>query len=850
MPEPIRKLAAIVFTDIIGYTKLASDNQSRASALLKQQRDLFQPIVSKLNGSWVKEVGDGLILTFDTVTDAANCCIKLQETSKQINDLDLRIGIHQGEIIIEENDIIGDDVNVASRIEPFSAPGGIAISNKVNDAIVREPEFTTKYLGKPKLKGVGQKVEVYCITSHGLPETDLSKVSAKLEPEGFQWNLKNSLGIAASMIGLFMLINLMFLRIGYADKDETPSIAILPFENKGAPEDDFYAYGISSDLIADVTSAGLIRVAGLKDIEKLDYASMGYDELSNKLYVRYVAQGTLWKMDSVFQLSMEIFDTKLSKLVYTKRWQTNWIDLAIIKDDLSGNILETLEIKFLQDPEKQIVESSPEAYEYYLRAKHKYEKRKTINDTEIARGLLNKAIELDGNLIKARILLGETYHSVGDYDMAMDFYTSALKQAELNGDKHIIGSSLNKIGGIYINKSNYDQALNYIRRALKINEELGNKSEIGSSFNSIGNIYAMKGDYEKAIEYFKRYLFISEELGDKSKIGSSLNNIAVIYNNKGDSDQALDFYMRSLRISEELDLKSTIALYLNNIGGIYAQKGEYDQALDHFNRALKISEELGDKVGIGRSLSSIGWRYWGEGEYDQALDYYNRTLEIWEELGSKSGVGESLSSIGGVHWVKGDYFQALNYQSRALAINEELGNKSGIGGNLYNIGVNYIDIGKHDQALNYFSRALKIYEELDNKQSIGIDLNGIGIYYYYKGEYNKAVEYLEKSIHIHQAMGYKFFELHTATYLYLAYKQLGKDYNEQEIHRIIKEEKNIIIFEINFRLYELLEDESYLETAYKQIQEKADDMEDELKEIFLNCPIPKVIVEQYNSLIN
>jgi len=848
MPEPIRKLAAIVFTDIIGYTKLASDNQSRASALLKQQRDLFQPIVSKLNGSWVKEVGDGLILTFDTVTDAANCCIKLQETSKQINDLDLRIGIHQGEIIIEENDIIGDDVNVASRIEPFSAPGGIAISNKVNDAIVREPEFTTKYLGKPKLKGVGQKVEVYCITSHGLPETDLSKVSAKLEPEGFQWNLKNSLGVAASIIGLFMLINLMFLRIGYADKDETPSIAILPFENKGAPEDDFYAYGISSDLIADVTSAGLIRVAGLKDIEKLDYASMGYDELSNKLYVRYVAQGTLWKMDSVFQLSMEIFDTKLSKLVYTKRWQTNWIDLAIIKDDLSGNILETLEIKFLQDPEKQIVESSPEAYEYYLRAKHKYEKRKTINDTEIARGLLNKAIELDDNLIKAKILFGETYRSVGDYDMAMDFYTSALKQAELNGDKHMIGSSLNKIGGVYINKEKYDQALNYINRALKINEELGNKSEIGSSFNSIGIIYYNEEKDEKALEYFKRYLSISEELGDKKQIGGSLNNIAVIYGNKGDYDQALDFYMRSLRIGEELDLKSHIALTLDNIGSIYAQKGEYDLALDHFSRALKISEDLGDKVRIGSSLGNIGWRYWGAGEYDKALDYYNRALEIWEELSSKSGIGSSLSNIAGVHWVKGEYEQALNYHSRALAIKEELGNKSGIAGSLFNIGVSYINIGKHDQALNYFSRALKINEELDNKQNIGIDLNGIGIYYYYKGEYNKAAEYLEKSIHIHQEMGYKFFELHTATHLYLAYKQLGKDYNEQEIHRIIKEEKNIILFEVNFRLYELLEDESYLETAYKQIQEKADEMEDKLKEKFLNYPIPKAIVEKYNSV--
>ena len=160
MPEPTRKLAAIVFTDIVGFTKLTAEDQSKASSLLKTQRDLFQPIVSKFNGSWIKEMGDGLILTFDTVTDAVNCCIKLQETSKENDDLNLRIGIHQGEILIEENDIIGDDVNIAARIEPFAAPGGIAISNKVNDALIREADFTTKYLGKPKLKGVGQELSL------------------------------------------------------------------------------------------------------------------------------------------------------------------------------------------------------------------------------------------------------------------------------------------------------------------------------------------------------------------------------------------------------------------------------------------------------------------------------------------------------------------------------------------------------------------------------------------------------------------------------------------------------------------------------------------------------------------
>jgi len=806
MPEPIRKLAAIVFTDIVGFTKLTAEDQSKASALLKQQRDLFQPIVSKFNGSWIKEVGDGLILTFDTVTDAVNCCIKLQEASKENDNLNLRIGIHEGEILIEENDIIGDDVNIAARIEPFAAPGGIAISNKVNDALIREADFTTKYLGKPKLKGVGQEVKVYCITSHDLPETDLSRVSAKLEPEGFQWNVKNTIGIAASMIGLFMLINFMFLRIGYADKDETPSIAILPFENKGAEADEFYAYGISSDLIADVTSAGLIRVASLKDIEKLEYQNMETNALAKKLFVRYVAQGTLWKMDSVFQLSMEIFDTKESKVVYTKRWQTNWTDLATIKDDLSDNILETLEIKILQDPEKQILDSNPKAYAYYLEAKHKYEKREDKDDIEIARGLLNRAIELDDNFIGAKLLLGATYHSVGDYDKAMGIFKSALDQAE----------------------------------------DLADKKAIGGALNSIGVIHHYRGEDDQALDYFKRVLAIAEEMGYMERKGRILNSIGSLSEKRGEDDQALDYFKQALKISKELGTVTLDDVTLNNIAVIYAKRGEYDQALDYFNRSLAISDELSDKEGIAISHMNIGLIHNEKDEYDQAIDYLNRGLTICEELGNKHWMGINLGNIGLIHNAKGEYDQAIEYQKRALTICEGLGNKEGMANSLGGIANNYLNKGEYDQALDYLNRGLTICEEQGYKRKIDLFLNMIGDVYLLKSEYDQAEDYYTRSLNIKEELGDEY-ELDIITNLFLANKHLGKEYDVQEIHKLIAEADEID-YGINFNLYELLEDESYLETAYKQIQKKADEMEDKLKENFLNYPIPKVIVEKYNSV--
>jgi len=203
MSRPNRKLAAIVFTDIVGFTELSGKNEPAALKLLEKQREIIKPIVEKYNGEWLKEIGDGLLLAFETIHDAVECSITIQGSTKAISDLNLRIGIHQGEVVYQNDDVVGDDVNVASRIEPFAAPGGIAITGRVNTSIQRDPAFKTQYIGKPILKGVSQRIEAYCIVSHQLPATDLSKVEGKFELEN-----KKSFSINSLFYVLIPLIGL------------------------------------------------------------------------------------------------------------------------------------------------------------------------------------------------------------------------------------------------------------------------------------------------------------------------------------------------------------------------------------------------------------------------------------------------------------------------------------------------------------------------------------------------------------------------------------------------------------------------------------------------------------------
>ena len=689
-----RKLAAIMFTDIVGYTEQMSKDQDVAFALLEEKQSKFKPLIKEHNGSLIKEMGDGTLSQYPSAIDASKCSVELQKLIKDNDKLNVRVGIHLGDTLFKDGDVFGDGVNIAARLESMSPAGGILVSKNVYDELLTRQGFEGVSLGMQSLKGVGRLVEVYA-----LKDTHLTVPN----PDDFTDT-----------------------KVEVHSDDEVPSIAIIPFKNKGADEDVFYAYGISVDLISDVSSAGLIRVASKKQIE--DAGDLPLDELAKKLDVRYMANGELWRMGDMFQLSVELYDTKDKKVVWSDRWQQKWDNLPNIKTSLSDGLLKALDAK--PKVEQKVETTNTEAYEFYLKAKHKYEKRGTTDDTEITRGLLNKAIELDDNLILAKTLLGTTYRDMGDYDEAMEIYTPVLKQAE----------------------------------------ELRDEYGMGIILIDIGLVHYSKGEYDKPLEYFSRSLAIQGELGDKYRMGSTLNNIGLVHANRGDYDRALDYYVRS----------------------------------------LAIQEELGDKTGMGNSLGNIGIVHMNKGDYDRALDYYGRTNAIKEELGDKTGMGTSWANIGLVHNTRGDY----------------------------------------DKALDYYARSLTIQEELGDKRAMGIILSNIGIAHANRGDSGKALEHLEKSLTIQKEIGLGANYLIWVTlYLYLTYKQLAKDYDINEIHSLIKEASNIQ-FGLNLGLYQLLEEESYLENAYNQLQEKASSMEKELAEKFLSYPIPKAIAEEWEKLNN
>ena len=556
------------------------------------------------------------------------------------------------------------------------------------------------------------------------------------------------------------------------EKEIAPSIAILPFENKGADEDAFYAYGIVADLISVVTGAGLIRVAGLKDVEKIDHSNMSYDEMSKTLLVRYVAQGTLWKLGSMFQLSLEIFDTQTAKVIFTKRWQTEWEKLANIKDDLSSNILETLKIEVKQTENNKIT-INPEAYEFYLKGKYKYEKVQSLDDSEIAKGLLERATEIDENLIAAKRTIADIYWRRGGKEnskKAKEIHNQALEQAKKIGDKKEIAHGLLMVGYYHFDDKEYDKAMEFFESSMTIFEELGNQEGIASVFNAIGNVQWREKKPDEALKNYTRVLDIGKKLDDKIRIITGLNNISLIH----------------------------------------MERENHNKAIDFLKQALNVSREFGNANAEALNLQNIGWNYQVSGDIKSAIPYFKQVIAIRQKLGQK------------------DYV---------------IGNMNGLGGSL-------LYMGNFDEAYETFEKTTKLRGK-EHQRGKGWDWAGMATIHFYKGEFEEANKFMDRIFNLRKEHEIEGMELQLTTFQYLIFRELGKDFDLQVVRDLLKDQKlEDLNLDAKYELYQLLGDKSFLQKAYEDVQKKANKLEGEKKESYLNYPIEKLVIEEYNRVMN
>ncbi|MBV8136340.1 MAG: hypothetical protein JO121_12040 [Deltaproteobacteria bacterium] len=367
--NPTRELAAIVFSDIAGYTALMGRDERAAIRALAGHRDLVRSLVPRFNGRMIGDIGDGALASFHSALDAVHYARAMQAALSGDGTPQVRIGIHVGDVLFSESGVMGDGVNVASRIHALAPPGGICISERVYDDVRNQPEIRVRDLGQKTLKNVARPIRVYMLDDAGgfLPR---------------RWELGNGRSVFA--VG-FAAVALSILAIGaYAYRDAIrsalaprlveagkPTVAVLPFANlSGSKDDEYFSDGVSDEVRGDLT-----KIAGLQVTARTSsYAFKGQNEdvrkIARLLSVRNLLEGSVRRSTDRVRIEVELIDATSGFSLWSETYDREMADVFAIQSDIAQGVANKLRVTLLPG-EKARVESKPtdnlEAYNLYLR---------------------------------------------------------------------------------------------------------------------------------------------------------------------------------------------------------------------------------------------------------------------------------------------------------------------------------------------------------------------------------------------------------------------------------------------------------------------------------------------------
>ena len=377
--DAIRKLAAVMFTDIVGYTALMGRDEEKAFQLLKKNREIHKPLIEKYEGKWIKEMGDGVLAQFDSAYNATRCAIEIQEKSKQEFRGELRIGLHLGEIIIENNDIFGDGVNVASRIESVADPGGIYISEAIEKALQSRTDIKTRYIGEISLKNVDQPVKLYYIANEGLKTPSVKKIK-QLKNDGKEDNLLRRRFFTNPLFYLLLVILLILSLIfnfwsGYQVERKVESLAVLPFSNLTGNNEEQPMIDMMHDaVIGELSKIDELIVISRTSTLQFKETKLPIPEIARILNVDALIESTVLKTGDSIYMQVQLIKAR-PKEDHLHAWEYKRDAHYIFKlyGDIAKSIAEEVEISLSPSEEEQLSnqdEINPQVYKTYLEGRY------------------------------------------------------------------------------------------------------------------------------------------------------------------------------------------------------------------------------------------------------------------------------------------------------------------------------------------------------------------------------------------------------------------------------------------------------------------------------------------------
>jgi len=516
-----RKLAAIMFTDIVGFSRQMGSDETRMLRLLEVHNQIIQRAVAEHHGVVIKTVGDAFLVDFPSVVHAVQCAQQIQTQFRTHNaekdkaeQIHVRIGIHSGDIVQRDGDVFGDGVNIASRLQALAEPDTICISDVVYRDVVKKIELGTAVsLGRPKLKNIAERFQVYAL----LPEAPNGfwqklqvqrlKLSRRVRPVVFVLVFV-SVALVAGTIAVRYLSLLFPSTQPLAPSTQSlplpdkPSIAVLPFLNMSDdPKQEYFSDGITEDITTDLSRISSLFVIARNSAFTYKGKAVKVQEVSKELGVRYVLEGSVRKAGDQVRVTTQLIDAVTGGHLWSERYDRPLADIFALQDEIRQKIVFALKVKLA--PEEQArFQYAPtnnlEAYDFYLRGRESfpralYEGKKEANAQ--ARQMFEKAVELDPKYAGAYAGLGMTYWTewvqYGGPDQTLEQAFALAQKAVALDDSVPIAHVV--LSGVYRDKKQYAQARAEAEQAITL------APNFSGGYVSLGIILNFTGQAEKAI---------------------------------------------------------------------------------------------------------------------------------------------------------------------------------------------------------------------------------------------------------------------------------------------------------------------------------------------------------------
>jgi adenylate cyclase len=452
MPGEERRLAAVLSADMVGFSRLMEVDESGTLARLKTHRlELIDPAIAKNRGRIIKTTGDGMLVEFHSVVDAVLCAAEVQRRMAKRNAdvpparwMQFRIGINLGDVIVDENDIFGDGVNVAARLQMLAEPGGVCVSGSVREQVgQRLDDIEFEDLGEQSVKNITRPIRTFRI------RLDQGSKSAA---EGAK-----DIAVATAI-------------------SKKPSIAVLPLVNmSGDPQQEFFADGLTEDIITELSRFHDPLVISRNSTFVYKGKAVKVQEVAREFGVDYVLEGSVRKVGDRIRVTVQLIDGETDRHVWAERYDRQLEDIFAIQDEMTGAIVATLPGRVeaaRHDRAKHKRTDSMEAYECVLAAKVLHH-RSTRDDNAEAQRLLDRALALDPNYAHAHAwkacTLGQmwVYGWCADRDATFEQVAAELEITlaldDNDSDVHRILAALN------LNRADHEKAAYHQERALTLN---------------------------------------------------------------------------------------------------------------------------------------------------------------------------------------------------------------------------------------------------------------------------------------------------------------------------------------------------------------------------------------------